>query len=87
MKGQRNRIPGSNNGTRRVLNRKGKGGRSHKLANTAVCQGCTKVPRTGKLLLTICQRLCQNCQALTPVGEKGQKVEVGKRTGRSIHPT
>jgi len=84
---QRNRIPGSNNRTRRVPNGKGKGRGSHELANTAVYQGCTKVPGTGKLLLTICQRLHQNYQATTPVSQKRGKVEVGKKAGGSICPT
>jgi len=45
---------GGDNGTRRVPNRERKGGESHKLADTAVHQEYTKVPRTGKLLLAIC---------------------------------
>ena len=54
MEGKRDKLLGGNNGTRRVLNGKGKGGGSHELANPIVHQRRTKILGTSKLLLAIC---------------------------------
>jgi len=85
MEGQRDRIPGGDNGTRRVSNGEGKGGRSHELANTTVCQGYTEVLGVSKLLPKIRKELCEDCQTTSSVGQKGRKVEIGGGTERGVY--
>ena len=53
MKGKGGRVLRSSNRTRGDKDGKGEGERSIGVANTEVCQRCTKVLRIGELLLLI----------------------------------
>ena len=54
------------------------------MADTKVCQRCSKVLRIGKLLLSIHIRLYVYCETITWHGKERQEVGVDKKAGESI---
>ena len=58
MKGERSRVSRSGDWTRRDKDRRREGERCTGLADTEVCQRCTKILRIGKSLSSIHLGLC-----------------------------
>ena len=71
IEGEGGRVSRGSNRTRRDKDGEGKGERSIRVADTKVCQRCTKVLRVGELLSLIYQELCINSEAAAQYGEKG----------------
>ena len=70
MEGEGGRIFESSNWTRRNKNGEGEGKRSLGVADTEMCQGCSKIPGIGKLLLLIHRGICNCGKAATRYGKK-----------------
>jgi len=74
VKGSKSRVSRSSNKSRENKDGRGEGERSFGLANTKVCQGCSKASWIGKLLLLIHTELCAHSKTITQHGEERQKV-------------
>ena len=59
MESKKGTIFESSNGGRKSGNGRKKGIRSVEVADTTMCQRCQEILRVSKLLLMLCERLCQ----------------------------
>jgi len=54
------------------------------MASAKECEGCTEVFGVGKLLQTVCQRFCEDSEAIVCDDEEGDKVELGREIAERI---
>ena len=84
MKGERSRVFRSGNWTRGDKDGRGKGERCIRLADTKVCQGCTKVLRVGKLLSLIHSEVCIHSKIVAQHDEERSGVGMDRETRKGI---
>ena len=78
------RVSRSGDWTRRNKDRERKGEKCTRLADTKMCQRCTKILRIGELLLLIYPGLCINSYTIARYGEEESEVGMDRKTERSI---
>ena len=84
VESERGRVFGSSNWARGHKDGGRKGEGCFGLADTKVCQGCSKVLGISKLLLSIYLRLCIHSQIITQSGKEGSEVGLDREARRGI---
>jgi len=84
VKDLRSEVSGDSDRTKWSKDVKREDRRSIGMVDVKKHKGSSEVPGSGQLLPAIHQGLCKSGSPFTPTSKKGDKMEVGRRTGESV---